>query len=436
MTAIGAFLTPREALPPRLLRLRATAGAALALAEQGFVVCALLILSNAITPLFYASWGLVSNDASVDPLTQLLLFPTYAIAAAIAVWRPGQLLRVAAASPSLWVVLAIVGLSFLWSNVPELTLRRAVALFATTFFAVYLVARFPAPALLRLVAWTFGVAVVLSYVFALVPPYAGMATFPHIGAWRGVYGHKNMLGANMVHATLVLLLVRPRGRSGRVLTSLGAAGAVGLIVLSQSMTSLVVLLAALGLLLLFRQLRLRLDLLVPLVLMVTATGGALVLALALNLERIVRLLGKDLTLTGRTELWPPLIEMIQERLWLGYGFAAFWRGWVGESARLWGFLGWTPKTAHNGLLELLLIFGVVGTVAYLVNLASAYAGGVARIRRSRSAEAFWPLAFLSVLLMQNVTESVVIAQHNLLWVLYAVVVLSVSHERATARRER
>jgi O-antigen ligase len=39
-----------------------------------------------------------------------------------------------------------------------------------------------------------------------------------------------------------------------------------------------------------------------------------------NLEDIVvGGLGKDLTLTGRTEFWPQLIDAVNERPWFGYG---------------------------------------------------------------------------------------------------------------------
>ena len=39
-----------------------------------------------------------------------------------------------------------------------------------------------------------------------------------------------------------------------------------------------------------------------------------------------------MTLTGRTELWATVIEMIREHPWFGYGYSGFWLGWDGESA--------------------------------------------------------------------------------------------------------
>jgi exopolysaccharide production protein ExoQ len=51
--------------------------------------------------------------------------------------------------------------------------------------------------------------------------------------------------------------------------------------------------------------------------------GAFVL-LMLNMDLIYSLLDKDPTLSGRTELWPYVIDYVYQRPVLGWGFTAFW----------------------------------------------------------------------------------------------------------------
>ena len=41
-------------------------------------------------------------------------------------------------------------------------------------------------------------------------------------------------------------------------------------------------------------------------------------------EFALSLLGKDTTLTGRTELWDAVVSLIKERPFLGYGYRAMW----------------------------------------------------------------------------------------------------------------
>ena len=82
-------------------------------------------------------------------------------------------------------------------------------------------------------------------------------------------------------------------------------------------------------------LKLRATVLVPLLI----TGGLLVAAglvwLWAHADVVTADVGKDATLTGRTDLWNVAITMIARRPWLGYGYGGFWRGWTGESAEFW-----------------------------------------------------------------------------------------------------
>jgi exopolysaccharide production protein ExoQ len=84
---------------------------------------------------------------------------------------------------------------------------------------------------------------------------------------------------------------------------------------------------------------------------------------AFDSDLILDLLGKDSSLTGRTVIWPYVIEAIGDRPILGWGFWAFWSPSNPRSieiSREVGF-GFQLPSAHNGVLELLLQIGVVGT---------------------------------------------------------------------------
>ena len=53
------------------------------------------------------------------------------------------------------------------------------------------------------------------------------------------------------------------------------------------------------------------------------------------------LLGKDATLTGRTQIWAAIMRQIDQRPWLGYGYAAIWDEPTGQ----WGPLAWIVHDA-------------------------------------------------------------------------------------------
>lgn len=64
-------------------------------------------------------------------------------------------------------------------------------------------------------------------------------------------------------------------------------------------------------------------------------------------------------LTGRLPVWQGLMPHLAERLWLGYGYRAFW-----DKARVEEFRdytgGWQVPDAHNSYLEMVLNVGILG----------------------------------------------------------------------------
>jgi exopolysaccharide production protein ExoQ len=90
------------------------------------------------------------------------------------------------------------------------------------------------------------------------------------------------------------------------------------------------------------------------------------LFLGVGLEYI----GKDPTLTNRTELWDD-IERIDIDPLLGAGFESFWLGKRLE--KLWSIYWWRPNEAHNGYLEVFLNLGWIGVAILAFILVRSYA---------------------------------------------------------------
>ena len=84
----------------------------------------------------------------------------------------------------------------------------------------------------------------------------------------------------------------------------------------------------------------------------------LILQLTFNItENIILNLGKDLTLTGRNEVWTDVLEMKTDPL-IGTGFESFWLGKRLEA--MWEKHWWQPNQAHNGYIETYINLGFLG----------------------------------------------------------------------------
>jgi exopolysaccharide production protein ExoQ len=72
-------------------------------------------------------------------------------------------------------------------------------------------------------------------------------------------------------------------------------------------------------------------------------------------EPLLKLMGRDATFTGRTEVWRELLALKTDP-WLGTGFCSIWS----DQQLLAKLPNWVGKSAHNGFLETYIDGGYVG----------------------------------------------------------------------------
>jgi exopolysaccharide production protein ExoQ len=107
-------------------------------------------------------------------------------------------------------------------------------------------------------------------------------------------------------------------------------------------------------------------------------------------------LGRDTTLTGRTDIWAALLPNAMQNLILGAGFGGFW---TDKTVNLY-----LVNEAHNGYLDVLLELGVIGLLLHSAFLLSC-------CYKARRAFAFdfdaasLCLCFVLMAVLHNVSES-------------------------------
>jgi O-antigen ligase len=91
-------------------------------------------------------------------------------------------------------------------------------------------------------------------------------------------------------------------------------------------------------------------------------------------------LGRDATMSGRTDAWPIMLSIPNNRL-VGAGYESFWLG--PRLLRMWdAFDGYKVSEAHNGYIEMLLILGWVGVAFLGVLIATGYRNVIRAYRHS------------------------------------------------------
>lgn len=204
----------------------------------------------------------------------------------------------------------------------------------------------------------------------------------HGGAMTGIFAHKNMLGAKMQLLWGAALCVafdkwfKPWLR----FSAFALAGlAFYLILASQSATALVlslVIVATIVGLAFFAGAadRIALGFLVIglIALMVPSLVNQSDSLFGMLLER----LGKNRTLTGRTELWAYAEDVIRQRPFIGHGGGGFWRYEENDLVRqIFAEFHKSPNQVfsfHNSFYEITVHYGIIGLGCILVTLAWAF----------------------------------------------------------------
>lgn len=398
----------------------------------------MLYYTNAVLLLLNTSGGPASTFLIAKILS--LVIPIFTIFLILIWWK--KIAGVVAQKKLIWVLMGFLIVSVFWSDAPEKTLTSWINLLKTTLLAVFFAGRYSSKEQLRLLAWMFGISVLLCLVFGLALPSYGVMgmgaqvdgqNMAHVGTWRGVYTHKNLLGRNMVLSTVVFLLFANSGGKHYWLGWLGCIFSVALILLSTSKSALIGLLTILCLLPFYRALRWNYTLAVPFFISVILVGGSTAMVLVGNAEAILGAFGRDLTLTGRTELWAAVLDKIWNRPWLGYGYSGFWQGWNGESADIWLTQKWLPPHSHNGFLDLWVDLGLLGLLLFVLSFLIIYFQSVIYIRFTKTAEGLFPLTYLTYMVLVNLTESSLV-KPDIFWFLYVAVTLSINTKSANTAK--
>jgi exopolysaccharide production protein ExoQ len=404
----------------------------LEIAEWIFTVLSIIMYSGGLIPLLLTQGaGEGMGDSTIDTTDYsrllVLFFLNYFITFGLLVLRWKKSLYLANKEWTIWILIAIAFASILWTFNSKLTINRTIQLAGSTLFGFYIASRYTIRDQLKLLSWSFVIILTLSILMALLVPFYGTMSYGvHAGSWRGIYTHKNWLGRMMTIGSIVFLLLAMDAKQYKWRYWIGLSCTFSLLLLSRSSGAIINCLTVFSVIPIYSVFRWRYLIMIPTVISAVTLGSTLSLWFNANASSILGTIGKDATLTGRTDMWPYIIDMIAKEPWLGYGYSAFWYDWNSPGATVWYAARWTPPNAHNGLLDLWLDLGLVGVIAFAIGLGFVIVRGLKWFRIDRSWSSFWPILCPTYITLSNVSESFFMNFNDLFWVLYVSVAFSLA----------
>lgn len=378
-----------------------------------------------------------NEDAAVDPFPQkMMLYSLIPLIGLYFVLEPNRFLSYFRRVPILVVAVAVISfLSLAVSISFGASIRGIAAVAVLTIPPLLYRHRYGSVETFRLLA-TFGIFAAFAnvlYTIAL-PRYAVMAG-SYAGMVKGLFYHKNGLGQFCAVSFITMLSVgMPKGplRYSQLLRWAALLFTLLLIVVSKSSTAVVMVAIGVATLMGSRMMQTvrnslaRSFIVFFLCLFIGAAASFAYLGVA---QMIADAFGKDLTFSGRTNIWEQLMPLVYDRPLLGYGFAVFRQPEVMEQ---YVELTFDARSTHNTYLELALNIGVPGMIAWTAFVLQRLVGRLVTIQRSTELRATHSkeVAIILLIVVGSMTEAGMMLAPVILWP-YLVVSLPISRLKSS-----
>jgi O-antigen ligase len=342
---------------------------------------------------------------------------------------------------ALTILLIYMLLSIAWSDYPFVSFKRFVKLFASVSMALVVLSE-PnrVEAITTVIRRSAYICIPMSIVLIRYFRNLGVA-FDYMGtssSWQGVATSKNTLGQVAMTSALCFIWERVRRgnpKEGRWIDFLYIAMSMYLLKGQEghiSMTSLSVFAVGLSVFLMLQRFKHR-----PAaagLFFKVATGGIFALLTLVIVHSVVGFsedsmfgemittFGRDLTLTGRTEIWDDVYQIAARNPIFGVGFGGFW---IGREANIpWNAnMSWVLGQSHDGYVDAYLQLGWMGFFL----LAAVFLSSIKRICQLFESDfeyARFCMVFFCVIIFVNITETTLLRGDHNMWFLFLVVILA------------
>lgn len=367
-----------------------------------------------------------------DPVDRAVLATLMALGVIVLLHRQRQVGAVLRASVPVLLFFAYCGLSSLWSDYPDVAFKRWFR--GVGDLVMILV-------ILTDQDWVLALKRVLTRVSFLLLPLSVLLIryYPNLGRgysvsgetmfWTGVTTDKNGLGMICLIfglGNLWYFIEIYQGRKGAQQTRpLIAHGIVVLITLwllweSNSMTSISCFVLACGLMVATGRWQLARKPAVASFLVLAAIGASAFVLFSGGGGDVLQTMGRNPTLTGRTEVWNVVLPLAQSPL-VGTGYESFWLG--DRLAKIGEQTSSGINEAHNGYLEFYLNLGWVGLTLLALIIGTGFRRVVLAVSRAPALGKLM-LAYFVIGPIYNFTEAGFKMQ-NPVWIFFLLAVMAV-----------
>lgn len=276
--------------------------------------------------------------------------------------------------PIIIFAVTIFAESMIVTNYPGLQIISCTRLCITIAFALLLAERICTEDILELFYKAQVVFLILTAFYAVIDPSGAFQDTTIVShAFTGLFTTKNSCASELACGTIITtVLLKIQSDRGEKLekTKIVVLGIQLVLIVSCLATGpILCMLLPVAYIIFFSKRRIS-----PALFMWGVSLGFLFVSLTILplFAKILDFLGKDITLTGRTNMWSQVIEvMTSTHTMTGFGYAMFWRDpsayrLIHAGFSQYSFLGNMTSGAHNMIMDLWLNIGIIGLILLIL----------------------------------------------------------------------
>ena len=375
-----------------------------------------LVVSSKPVAIWFQSTGATIEEG--NPLDRLFMIVMLCLGVAILIKRKFNWAAILKENISLVLLLSYMLVSCSWADAPFISFKRWFReLITIVMVSVIISEPNPWKALESMLRRTVYILIPLSIVLINYFPEYGRLYVHHSGdlMWVGAAMHKNSLTQLCLAAIFFLVWTFIRRRQGSISTVPRYQTILEVFILFLAVwimggpnhsfyySATAAIAGVLGFLMMIGFYLIKKHGMIPgtsaltaLILIVIIYGTITPIIGKLSLINVSSVTGRDVTLTGRAQVWEQVVPVALQRPLWGHGHESFW---TTDSRKDFDISG-----AHNGFLDIILSLGFVGLGFYSVFFLSNVRKAQRWMVENFDWGVFW-ICSLLMLLLSNITES-------------------------------
>lgn len=308
------------------------------------------------------------------------------------------------------------------------SIETLVYLGLNTMYAFFLYERYGVEGFISIMVRALSIIMISSFVLCIILPdnfvYYDINYDKYV--WKGVFTHKNTLGN--YSALAILFIISNYKSKNHTMNYIFIVISIMNLLMSNSNTPLIALLGAIVYMIIRKTLKKDILGVVSCISILISYIYMLKYDLIMNILLNFNIIVSD---SGRYGIFKSIIDLIKQRLFLGYGIGSCWMEGSYTYNVIYNIFGFNPNSAHNGFLDIVFNIGFIGFGLYIIILMS-----IVILNKKYCGENYKFTSILIFLLVLSIFESTLSNFKGIYWVIQMFFLFSLCKNNIKSRYQK